>query len=126
MASKPPDEDFIGSTQDVVQWPGERNQVGCFRLPCVASTNARASKGFASKIELGVPRVSRPPWWPLAPACRNCLSGSTERQRYPHSYRSFPDGSRDKVCARKDSAVNLQCITRERSPAGNVQLLQPW
>jgi len=70
MASKPPDEDFIGSTQDVARWPGERNQKwGCFRLPCAASTNARASKGFASKIELGVPHMSRPPWRPLAPAC---------------------------------------------------------
>lgn len=57
----------------------------------------------------GYPRSRWPIWWPVAP-----LAHSNERQRYPHSYRSFPDGSRDKVCARKDSAVNLQRVIRLR------------
>lgn len=57
------------------------------------------------------------PRWIGAPAAEMArsrpvtpLAHSNERQRYPHSYRSFPDGSRDKVCARDDSAVNLQCV----------------
>lgn len=55
---------------------------------------------------------------PLTIACLDWLARSSERQRYPHSYRSFPSNMRNAVCACKDSAVNLRCITLCEGPDG--------
>ena len=52
-----------------------------------------------------------------AVACHRRFAGSNERQRYLHSYRSFPEDAAG-VCAHKDSAVNCAVHHSGRSTRG--------